>query len=59
MSNKQLADLLDSHTAMVVDALLSLRRQHEELAARIAFIAPTDADIAREVDQFIASSTQT
>lgn len=37
-------------------ALLDLKHQQEELADRIAFIAPTESDIAHEVDQFISKS---
>jgi hypothetical protein len=32
-----------------------MRKQQERLEARIAFIAPTESDIVREVDEFIES----
>jgi hypothetical protein len=41
---------------LLADEIVALRRQQEELAARIAFIAPTQADIRAEVEAFIKES---
>jgi hypothetical protein len=38
------------------DSMLELKQQQKELAARIAFVMPTEGDIAREVDDFITKS---
>ena len=37
-------------------SLVALQRQQKELAERIAYIAPTQSDIEREVDTFIGRS---
>lgn len=56
MSNQELAERIDYSLGIFGDAILELARTQEELAARIAFIAPTDSDITQEVEAFIAKS---
>jgi DNA-directed RNA polymerase subunit F len=60
LSNQQLAKEIrgvrESLTAFC-DELIKLREQQTEIAARIAFIAPTDQDIVREVDAFVERAT--
>ena len=57
MTNDQLADYVGQSLVVFCDELVAMRKQTERLEARIAFIAPTESDIAREVDAFIQSAT--
>jgi len=56
VSNQKLAERIDYSLSVFCDAILKLKLQQEELADRVVFIAPTDADISREVDRFIERS---
>jgi len=56
LSNQELAEHIDFSLGVFCEAILDLKRQQNELAERIRFIAPTESDITREVDQFIAKS---
>jgi hypothetical protein len=56
VSNRELAERIDLAMRVFCDSLLDLRKQQEELVARIAFVMPTEGDIAREVDDFITKS---
>lgn len=53
MSNQELADRIDASLGIFCEAILDMKREQQELAARIAFVMPTDGDIRREVDEFI------
>jgi hypothetical protein len=58
-SNHDIAERLekiDYALGIFCDALIDLKRQQQELAARISFIAPTQGDITREVEEFIDKS---
>ena len=56
MSNQELLKRIDYSLGIFGEALLDLKLEQEKLSARIAFIAPTDSDIAREVESFITKS---
>ena len=56
ISNKELADRIDFSLQAFCEAIESLQRQQHELAERIRFIAPTQADVTREVEAFIDKS---
>ena len=56
ISNKELADRIDHAVEVFCDAVLSLERQQKELAARIAYVHPTQSDVTREVEEFIDKS---
>jgi hypothetical protein len=55
MSNRELAEHIDFALECFADSILKLRRQQEDLAARIAWLCPTEGDITREVESFIHS----
>lgn len=54
-SNRELAEHIDLALSCFADTLQRLDRQQQQLAERIAFIAPTESDIRREVESFINS----
>jgi hypothetical protein len=56
MSNSELAEHIGFALECFADSILKLRRQQEDLAARIAWLYPTEGDISREVEHFIRNS---
>jgi hypothetical protein len=56
LSNQELAEHVDFALHCFADTILKLERQQQQLAERIAFIAPTESDIRREVESFIRNS---
>jgi hypothetical protein len=56
LSNQELADRVDFALECFAETIISLKRQQQELAERIAFIAPTESDIRREVENFITKT---
>jgi hypothetical protein len=56
ISNRELADRIDFALNTFCEAILDLKRQQHELAERIRFIAPTQSDVTREVQEFIDKS---
>jgi len=57
VTNRELSNSVNFALGVFADKLIAMQGQQEELAARIAFIAPTPSEIDREVDHFIASAT--
>lgn len=55
-SNRDLLEHINYSLGLLGDAVIALERQQKELADRIAFIAPTQSDITREVEAFIDKS---
>lgn len=53
LTNHELAERIDFAVGVLCDSLLELRKQQQELAARIAFVNPTESDITNEVQAFI------
>jgi hypothetical protein len=57
VTNAELAGYVGESLNIFCHELVAMRKQQERLEARIAFIAPTESDIVREVDEFIESIT--
>jgi hypothetical protein len=55
VTNAELAGYVGESLNIFCHELVAMRKQQERLEARIAFIAPTESDIVREVDEFIES----